>query len=187
LGEASEAEAILHKLRDMEPDNFYANMLLGDIYMLKNEITKAETFYSIAFDRKEFPKSNAVITSLFNYAQIYHFGGKKHKAAFLLRMVLSIDSSYYQPYIFLGDIYLSEGNADKAIEYFKYALSLKNSFVKDDPNTVILHYNLSKAYILKGDKANARKNLEIFLSNAKTDRRLQDMTRQAQESLRSLM
>lgn len=185
-GEVDEAEAILNKLREMEPDNFYANVLLGDIYMLKNEIRKAELFYSLAFDRDEFPKAKVVISSLNNYAQILYFGSKKNKAGILFRKVLSIDPGFYQPYIFLGDIYLSEGNADKAIEYFKHALSLEKIFIKNDPNTVIIHYNLARAYILKDDKVNAKKNLDIFFSKARSDKRLQEIIQRANDEMRNL-
>ncbi len=186
-GEIDKSEAILNKHREMEPDNFYANVLLGDIYMVKNEIRKAEKFYSIAFDRNDFPKNKAIKTSLHNYAQIHHFSGKKQKAANLFKMVLSIDSVYYEPYIFLGDIYLSDGDADKAIEYFMHALSLKDSFIKNDPNAIIIYYNLAKAYMLKGDKVKSKNNLEIFLSKAVSDNRLQHIVKRAKEEMRSIM
>jgi hypothetical protein len=65
-------------------------------------------------------------------------------------------------------------------------LSLKETFAEGDSNAVLLYYNLGKAYIMKGDKEKARRNLETFLSLAASDVGFKDMVTKARREIEIL-
>lgn len=184
-GEIERAESILLDLLKIDTDNHIAHLLLGYIYMYK-DINKSEKYFSEVFNKSTISLKNIPINFIINYAQINLIKGDKKRAIMLFEKAIDLQPAYYQPYLFLGDIHLKAGDVDKAFKYFQVALSLKDSFIKDDPNTILLYYNLAKVYIAKGEKDNAKRNLKLFILMAGLDKRLKESVIKAKEELKLL-
>lgn len=180
------AKSLLNDCIKIEPNNELAHLFLGDIYMLE-DLEKAEWYYSKVFKNQQ-PISLEQIPreSLFNFGQLKMFKGDTVQAQMLFEKAIQKDPYFYPPYIFLGDIFLSKGELDKSITYSEKALLFKEYFDKNDPNTILIYYNLAEAYHKKGQLNEARKNLLTFISLAKSNNKLEAYVVKAKEKLKSL-
>jgi tetratricopeptide (TPR) repeat protein len=86
----------------------------------------------------------------------------------------------------LASINMQRNYVDAAIENFEKARSLKDTFVKGDPNVVFLYYNLGMAYLKKGDVKRARENFELFVKMAASDQEFQDAVEKAKKAIARL-
>ena len=114
-------------------------------------------------------------------AQVKMMKGEINEARRFLHETIRIAPGYYPPYIFLGGIFLKENNPDEALGYLEKALSLKETFLKDEPNTKLLYFYLGGTYLAKGEKELAKKNFGIFLSVTAGDKRLATQYAQAKQ------
>lgn len=78
-------------------------------------------------------------------------------------------------------IYLSENDPESARSYLEKALSLKETFMTNEPNTKLLYSDLGRAYLEKGEKKLTKKHFGIFLSMAAGDKRLETQYARARE------
>jgi len=182
LDEIEKAEGYFKMAIEIAPGQPIPYVELGDIYFMKGDIEKAENYYRTAIAMPDIAGGIAKRVFL-NLAQIKLKRGAIDESAVLFKKVIEIDPLFYPPYIFLGDIYLKSGNPDTALAYLERALSLKATFVKDDPNTRLVYFNLGMAYARKGDKRQARRNLRLFLSMAGGDKRLEAQIERAKREL----
>lgn len=159
---------------------------LGHSHFLKGSIDHAFEQYQKAWALKPKITNPDEKNSAVNLAQIYMAKGENEKAKELLLKAVEYDPYFYAAYLLLGDIYLKAKDADKAMFYLEKGLSLKDYFIKDDPNTALLYYNMAEAYLMKGNNELAKKNLESFLSAAGKDKRLEGIVAKAKDKVKKL-
>lgn len=159
---------------------------LGHSHFLKGDIDNAFGQYQKAWALKPKITNPSEKNSAVNLAQILMAKGDNAKAKELLLKAVEYDPYFYAAYLLLGDVYLKEKDADKAIFYLEKGLSLKDYFMKDDPNAALLYYNMAEAHLLKNNGSLAKKNLELFLSMAGGDKRLEGIAAKAKEKLKKL-
>ena len=180
LGETDDAEVYFKSAIAIAPTLSTPYVELGDIYLMKNNIDKAEDNYREAIRRGP-ETADTQKRASFGMAQVKMMKGETNEAKRLFQEVVRIVPGYYPPYIFLGRIYLKENDPESARSYLEKALSLKETFVKNEPNTKLLYFYLGMAYLKKGENALARKNLGLFLSMAAGDKRLDTQYAKARE------
>lgn len=156
---------------------------LGHSHFLKGNIDNAFEQYQKAWVLKPKITNPDEKNSAVNLAQIMMAKGDTAGAQGLLLKTLQYDPFFYPSYLFLGDISLRAKDADKALFYFEKGLSLKEHFIKEDPNAALLYYNMAEALLLKGDHEGARRYLETFLSMAGKDKRLEGIVAKAKGTL----
>ncbi|MCI0469786.1 MAG: hypothetical protein L0Y62_06965 [Nitrospirae bacterium] len=140
--------------------------------------------YLKAWDIRQKITTHLEKAAMVNLAQIMMQKGERGKARDLFLKAVEFDPFFYPSYLFIGDIYLYEKDADKAIFYFEKGLSLQAHFIKDDPNAALLYYNLGEAFLLKDNKEQAKKNYEIFLKMAEIDPRLQAIAKRSKDKFK---
>jgi tetratricopeptide (TPR) repeat protein len=183
LGEVDKAEGYFREAVEIEPNLVIPYVGLGDIYLAKNDLEKAEINYRQVALRKGPVHEDMRRRALFGLAQIALMKNENEKAAGLFEQVLRVAPGFYPSYIFLGGIYVKENDPDRALSYLEKALSFKGNFMKNEPNTKMLYYYLGRAYFLKGDRKRAKENLDAFSSIAAGDKRLRRQLAKAKEEL----
>jgi tetratricopeptide (TPR) repeat protein len=159
---------------------------LGHSHFVRGETERAFEQYRQAWALKPKITSPNERNSAVNLAQIHMTKNDNAKAKDLLLKAVEYDPFFYAAYLFLGDISLTEKDAEKAIFYLEKGLSRKDYFMKDDPNAALLYYNMAEAYLMKNNSGFAKKNLELFLSMAGGDKRLEGIAAKAEEKLKKL-
>ncbi len=156
---------------------------LGHSHFIKGEIDKAYEQYQKAWSLKPRVTNPVERNAAVNLAQIMMTRGELGPAKDILKKSSLHDPYFYASYLFLGDIYLKERDAERAIFYLEKGLSLKDYFIKEDPNAALMYYNMAEALLLKGDRDGARRHLETFLSMAGKDKRLEGLAAKAKGTL----
>ncbi len=174
------------KLKGEKDKKVISYIELGHAHFLKGEVDKAYEQYLKAWSLKPEITTHVEKNGAVNLAQLMMVRGEYKNAKDLLLKAVEYDPYFYASYLFLGDIYLKEKDAERAIFYLEKGLSLKDYFIKDDPNAALLYYNMAEALLLKGDKDGARKHLENFLTIAGKDKRLEGIVAKARERLTGL-
>jgi len=174
------------KLKEEKDKKVISYIEIGHTHFLKGEVDKAYENYQKAWSLKPRVTNPDERNATINLAQIMMVKGDNNRAKDLLLKTVEFDPFFYAAYLFLGDIYLKEKDADKALFYLEKGLSLKDYFIKDDPNAALLYYNMAEALLLKGDKDGAKKHLEKFLAIADKDKRLEGIAAKAKEKLKKL-
>lgn len=180
LGETDKAEGYFKNAIEIAPAKSMPYVELGDMYLMKNDIAQAEKNYGGALG-KEPEEADLQKRAIFGMAQIKMIRGETNEAERLFQAVTRLAPAFYPPYIFLGGIYLKENHLEEALVYLEKALSFKDTFMKNEPNTKLLYFYLGKVSLEKGDKKLARKNFGIFLSMAVGDKRLEKQYARARE------
>jgi len=157
---------------------------LGHSHFIRGDTDRAYEQYRQAWALKPKITNPDERNSAVNLAQILMAKSDNAKAKDLLLKAVTYDPFFYAAYLFLGDISLNEKDAEKAIFYLEKGLSRKDYFMKDDPNAALLYYNMAEAYLLKNNAGLAKKNLELFLSMAGSDKRLEGIAVKAKEKLK---
>lgn len=183
LGEVDRAESYFREAVEIEPNLIIPYVELGDIYLTKKDLKKAETNYGQVAFRKGPVREDMRRRALLGLAQAKLMLDKPDESAELFKNIIGIAPGYYPPYIFLGGIYLAKKDFDGALSYLQKALALKERFIRDEPNAKLLYFYLGKAYLGKGDSKSARKNLDIFLSVSAGDERLKRHVSDARKEL----
>ena len=88
------------------------------------------------------------VAKLFGRAEQHYFKKNFHTAAELLKRVVEADPEHAQAHAYLGDVYLVERDADRAISHIRIAIELSK-----DPSRE--WFRLGQALYLKGDAARA--------------------------------
>jgi tetratricopeptide (TPR) repeat protein len=183
LGEIDTAEGYFKKAVEIAPRQVVPYIELGDISFMKRDMDRAERYYREAVSQESDMPKGVAKRVLLNLAQIAWSKGNTDDATVLLKKITDQEPAFYPPYLFLGDIYLGKNNPATAIHYLEKALSLQESFAKEDPNTKLVYFNLGMAYSIQGDQRRAGKNLRLFLSVAGDDIRLRGQIVKAKERL----
>ncbi len=174
------------KLKEEKDKKVLSYIEIGHKHFLKGEVDKAYEQYLKAWSLKPEITTHVEKNGAVNLAQLMMVRGEYKNAKDLLLKAVEYDPYFYASYLFLGDIYLKEKDADRAIFYLEKGLSLKDYFIKDDPNAALLYYNMAEVLLLKGDKDGAKKHMENFLTIAGKDKRLEGIVAKARERLTGL-
>ena len=183
LGEMDEAEKYFRSANEISPTQFIPYIELGDIYFVKGDLNEAERLYKDGLARAPVSFKEIQKKVYQHLAQIKLAKGETAESAELFKKVIENDPGFYAPYIFLGDIYLRSGNPDQALFYLEKALSLRDTFVKGDPNAKLVYFHLGMVYSKKGDKQLAKKNLQLFMSLAGSSETFVSYVEKAKEKL----
>jgi len=174
------------KLKEERDKKVISYIEIGHTHFLKGEVDKASEQYLKAWSLKPEITTHVEKNGAVNLAQLMMVRGEYKNAKDLLLKAVEYDPYFYVSYLFLGDIYLKEKDVDKALFYLEKGLSLKDYFIKDDPNAALLYYNMAEALLLKGDKDGAKKHLEKFLAIADKDKRLEGIAAKARGRMAGL-
>lgn len=174
------------KLKGEKEKRVMSYIELGNNHFLKGENDKAYEYYQEAWSLKPRVTNPTERNAAINLAQIMMSRGDMKGAHGLLLQTIKQDPFFYPSYLFMGDIYLKAKDVDKALFYFEKGLSLKDYFIKDDPNGALLYYNMAEALLLKGDKEEAKKYMEEFLAIADKDKRLEGIAIKARGRMAGL-
>jgi len=180
LGETDKAEEYFKNAVERAPSKGIPYVELGDIYLVRNDIDKAEKNYGTAIGREP-ENADLQRRAMFGMAQAKMMRGETNEAKRLFQKTVNIAPAFYPPYVFLGGICVKEGNPDEALGYLEKALSLKKTFLKDEPNAKLLYFYLARAYLEKGERKLAKMNFGEFLSVAAGDKRLAAQYARAKE------
>ncbi len=183
LREMEEAEKYFRSANEISPTQFIPYIELGDIYFVKGDLNEAERLYKDGLARAPVSFKEIQKKVYQHLAQIKLAKGETSESAELFKKVIENDPGFYAPYIFLGDIYLRSGNPDQALFYLEKALSLRDTFVKGDPNAKLVYFHLGMVYSKKGDKQLAKKNLQLFMSLAGSSETFVSYVEKAKEKL----
>jgi protein O-mannosyl-transferase len=183
LHETDAAESNFRRSIDLDTGQVVPYIGLGDIYFMKGDKEKAEKYYNAALAGTSAIPKDMTKRVFLNLAQIKSAKNEIDDSIRLFKKIIEMDPAFYPPYLFLGDIYFKKGDYRAALSLFEKALSLKETFLKDDPNVKLIYYNIGMLYAMYGDKHLSERNLEIFLSVAGDDRRLEEQTGKAKEKL----
>jgi len=180
-----EAREILNDLLSEESisntDKSQLYFFLGEMDREEGNLDDAKKYLEKAYSIKQ--DNPQLLTSL---GIVNFMLGNVKEAESMFLSSLEIDQNNGSCYLMLGAINLQRNYVDAAIENFEKARSLKETFVKGDPNAVSLYHNLGMAYIKKGDVKKARKNLELFVTMAATDQKFQDAVEKAKREIARL-
>jgi len=138
LGRVEEAQSHYRKALDIEPDNFFAHMALGEIAFSDSAWEEARQHFEKAI------KSNPDSVVALNYIGCALTSlGETEKAKDYLLHAIDIDDDYSDSYLNLGTVMVHERNYQEAIKYLDKAISL-------DPESYIAYSNLSFALYMTG-------------------------------------
>jgi tetratricopeptide (TPR) repeat protein/4-amino-4-deoxy-L-arabinose transferase-like glycosyltransferase len=163
-GRQSEARDHARKLLRLDPDNAFANYVMGTVHIAENNFDLAEASLRRSLEGKMTP---AAFNDL---AWVVLERGQTDKAEKFARAALKMAPEMYQAWDTLGMALLRSGRLDEANDAIEKAVSLS----ADDPS-VILH--LAELRALQNDAVRARELLDAL------DARRQDLSEWQKSSL----
>ena len=149
-GKKDESLEMLTNLLNVNPQNIDATGLLGELLIEKQEYKKAIEGYLKYLKHDE---NNALIC--YNLGLVYAKTNDFWSAKECFKKVIELESNNYNAIYKLGQISLLYCDFDKAEEYFK------RSAVNEKKSKS--YYQLAKVYIMKADKENAIKYLNMAI------------------------
>jgi len=182
-----EARTILNNLLSEESisktDKSQIYFFLGEMDREEGNLDDAKNHLEKAMAYRTVQDNPRLLTSL---GIVYFMLGNINNAESMFLRALEIDRNDALCYLMLASINMKRNYVNAAIENLEKAHSLKETFVKGDPNAVFLYYNLGMAYLKKADVKKARKNLELFVTMAASDQEFQDAVEKAKEIISKL-
>jgi tetratricopeptide (TPR) repeat protein len=181
--EAGEQE--LNAIVSVRPENFAAHLRLGALLRRRGEVDKAVDHLKEAI--KLFPYYTGEDSAYWHLAEIYQQRGQTAEAIETLEQLVSIDEEDYKAAKLIvtlslkqadqkkiggavsraiyinpfdielhqqaGEAYLGQGDPDQALKAFRAAMAL------NPPDKAETYFNLARAYLAKGDRAQAKKEV----------------------------
>ncbi|MFQ6101064.1 MAG: tetratricopeptide repeat protein [Anaerolineae bacterium] len=120
MGHTDMAIAIYESAVEHHPENAAPYARLGAIHRRRAMPTEARTMYELAAER-----AGDDPAILFELTQLYvEEDGMTQQALQLLERVVNLDQEHAQAHLLLGDVYLEQGQVQKAIEQYEWACEL---------------------------------------------------------------
>jgi Flp pilus assembly protein TadD len=139
-----EAEAKLHEILELEPQNDLARYRLGQIFYLRHEYERALEAARVALGWKEFEPAYYMLEAMC----LERLGRDEEAATAYERLVSLVD--YADAYLAIGRLELRRGNTSKAVAELRRAVALESR----NPE---LHLALAEALEKAGNHAESRK------------------------------
>ena len=146
-----EAEKELHLALSYNPNLVEALIHLGSLALKRGDIEGC-----LKYNRKAVKIDNGCAIGWSNIGFIKQRQGKSKEAIAPLKKSILYDKNFLQAYVNLANAYIFQGQIDKCIETNLSALTI-------DPNSPIIHNNLTIAYLEKGDFPKAVKHCDLAL------------------------
>jgi tetratricopeptide (TPR) repeat protein len=156
-GNTSEAIPVLQKAIEIDPKSAQANLQLARVYVAQGKFNEAKAKYRRTVDLD--PNNSAALNDL-AYLMAESGENLDEALAFANRGMHSVTDPSVKKSLSdtLGWIYLKKNNYDSALQIFQ-------TLVKTDPNNATYHYHLASTLYQKGDKKQARTELEAALAS----------------------
>ena len=142
-GKFSEAIACLRSILAIEPDNFEAEHLLGNIYQQQGDLDRATITYEKLITLQ--PHNPHILGNL---GVLYIQQEQPEKAIVTLNKAIELAPDYADAYNNLGQISGKLGDFSQAKSYFQQALKIR-------PDNATFHYDLGNACHDRGDLSQA--------------------------------
>jgi tetratricopeptide (TPR) repeat protein len=182
-----DARKILNILLSQEAiskaDKSQIYFFLGEMDREEGKLDDAKNYLEKAMAYRTEQDNPRLLTSL---GLVNFMLGNVNEAESMFLRSLELDQNDGLCYLMLASIKMQRNYVVAAIENYEKARSLKETFVKGDPNAVFLYYNLGMAYLKKRDMKKAKKNLELFITEAGSDEEFQDAVEKAKNVLARL-
>lgn len=133
------------------PDSYRAHCNLGNVYMERGLIERAQMEYQTALNIN--PKDASIHSNL---GAVYSKQGLIDKAFIEYKEAIQLDRNYAQPHNNLGNIYYNQGYLDKARSEYEEALRIK-------PNYSHAHNGLGSIYDSTGEHDKAMEEFQKSL------------------------
>jgi tetratricopeptide (TPR) repeat protein len=157
-GDFNTAVELLEQALDLDPEVAEAHGTLGEIYMRKGELEKAEQEL-----RLELLSHPGDTRTMFTLATVLDMAREQTEAMTILRALLDLDPKLGKGRYLLGKVLLAQGSLEDALEQLEASVGL----MPEDANA---HYQLGQAYQKLGRRDEARKEFDIF-RQLKSERR----------------
>lgn len=190
-GDATSAFPFAEKASQLDPDNYWFQLLYGQVLYKNNQVAKSIKVFEKLLDKN--PKE---LELAFNLAGIYTYENKLREAISLYDRIetqlgISEDISYQKQQLYLklndvegaaseikklilafpsetkyygvlGDIYFTNGQEENALEIYQKVLKI-------DPEAPFVHLSLADYYRKKGQKALSYEHLILAFKNPELD------------------
>jgi tetratricopeptide (TPR) repeat protein len=152
LNRRADMDAVIHRVMD-EKRYPEGHLLAGDFYFFRaREFDHAEQQYEAAI--KAFPKDKAIYQK--RLVELQATVGKKQEANALIAAILKDNPKDNDAIAMRAALMLTTGDRQQV----NLAATDLQALVAKNPQNHLLHYNLARALIAKGDIEGARQNLE---------------------------
>lgn len=155
LDRSEQSIICLNELLKKKPDFLDATLLLGDIFYKENRQKEAINVYEQAI--KYNPKNFEIYYQMgMSYTMLNDF----QNAKLCYQKAAMINAENYNPYFYLGQICLIEGEIIEAEKCFMQSIQSKELETES-------YYKLAKLYMLRHDKENAIKFINVAIEEDK--------------------
>lgn len=161
------------------------NANIGEIYFLRNEIEKALIYFKESLKDYEgtenFPFALNNLGKVYEKKKEYATAVQHHQQAYDFARKLDAPLDMAQSLLGLGDTYFLQGDADKAIKYYKEAESIALNISQANQELKIAYAGLAMSYARKSDFSNAFKyqtlltGIKDSLYNIDNDKKLKSL------------
>lgn len=148
VGRVDEAKTYYLRALSIKNTEESAYLGLGVVYSIKGQYDSAAPMFRKALSLKAyFPEAMS------NYANFLEITGKSDSAIYYYEKSISQNPDAFIPYMNRGHIYVKQQKYDLAIKDYSHAIQLK----PENPDPLVQR---AQAYFAKGDKENARRDIE---------------------------
>lgn len=146
-GDVERAHDLFRVAATLAPGFAKASSNLGVALMRMGRVEEAVALYEEALE--DHPKDVALLSNL---ARAYQQLGREREATELLATIESVHQTHPFFFIYRGELELSQGKTDEALEFMVQAL-------RRDSEIPEVHVGLAKVYLAVGDVARARRHV----------------------------
>ncbi len=145
-GRLEEAIEVYEEVVKVNPGRAWPYLGLGDLYMNQRDLEKAATEYqrAIALEPYNGETYDRIRLAYDSLSLAYRLDGRPEEAIKVCEEGAKVNPGRAWPYLGLGDLYMDQGNLEKAATEYQRAIAL-------EPYLVYGYERLGKAYEAQGD------------------------------------